>query len=59
MPVSNSGSSPASTERDALIKTIEHGPRGAIFVAGLATALLFAGWIAFYFFLFLPRGSVG
>jgi hypothetical protein len=36
-----------------------HGPRGAFFVAGIATALLFVGWLAFYFLLFIPRGSIG
>ena len=29
------------------------------FVAGVSTALLFVGWLAFYFLLFMPRGSVG
>jgi hypothetical protein len=34
-------------------------PRGALVVAGLAVAVLFLGWLAFYFLLFLPRGSIG
>jgi hypothetical protein len=34
-------------------------PRGAFAVAGVSVALLLIGWLAFYFFLFLPRGSVG
>jgi hypothetical protein len=34
-------------------------PRGALVVAGIAVAVLFLGWIAFYFLLFLPRGAVG
>jgi len=34
-------------------------PRGALVVAGLAVAVLFLGWLAFYFLLFLPRGTIG
>ncbi|SHL67372.1 hypothetical protein SAMN05444159_6506 [Bradyrhizobium lablabi] len=44
---------------DAAAETLRHGPRGAFFVAGISTALLFLGWLAFYFLLFMPRGSVG
>jgi hypothetical protein len=36
-----------------------YGPRGAFLVAGISVALLFIGWLAFYFLLFLPRGSIG
>ncbi len=34
-------------------------PRGAIIVAAIAVGLLFLGWLAFYFLLFLPRGAIG
>jgi hypothetical protein len=34
-------------------------PIGALVVAGIAVALLFIGWMAFYFLLFLPRGPIG
>ncbi|HEY4859183.1 MAG TPA: hypothetical protein VII14_04495 [Xanthobacteraceae bacterium] len=44
---------------DAVAEALRHGPRGAFFVAGVSTALLFVGWLAFYFLLFMPRGSVG
>ena len=44
---------------DAAAEALRHGPRGAFFVAGVSTALLFVSWLAFYFFLFMPRGSVG
>jgi hypothetical protein len=40
-------------------EALKHGPRGALFVAGISVALLFIGWLAFYFLLFMPRGSVG
>ena len=43
----------------AAAEALRHGPRGAFFVAGISTALLFVGWLAFYFLLFMPRGSVG
>lgn len=59
MSESGVGSPQSSSERAALMKAIERGPRGAFLVAGIATALLFLGWVAFYFFLFLPRGSIG
>lgn len=38
---------------------LEYVPQGAFLVAGASVALLFLGWLAFYFLLFLPRGSVG
>ena len=33
------------------------GPRGAIALAGIATAIVVAIWFAFYLFVFLPRGA--
>ena len=39
--------------------SLKYGPRGAFVLAGISTGLLFIGWLAFYFFLFIPRGSVG
>ena len=35
------------------------GPRGAFAVAGLAVLILLALWFAFFFFIFVPRGSSG
>jgi len=40
-------------------EALRNGPIGALIVASIAVALLFIGWIAFYFFLFLPRGPIG
>jgi len=40
-------------------EALKNGPIGALVVAGIAVALLFIGWMAFYFLLFLPRGPVG
>jgi hypothetical protein len=31
-------------------------PRGAMLVAGIATAVVFALWAGFYLFVFIPRG---
>jgi hypothetical protein len=49
----------APIDADTAAAALRHGARGALVVAGIAVALLFLGWIAFYFFLFMPRGSVG
>ncbi|HEY7750068.1 MAG TPA: hypothetical protein VH933_15500 [Aestuariivirgaceae bacterium] len=34
-------------------------PRGALALAGIAVGLLLLAWFLIYFFVFLPRGSVG
>ena len=44
---------------DGAAEALRNGPIGALVVAGIAVALLFIGWMAFYFLLFLPRGPVG
>jgi hypothetical protein len=51
---------PASPEiEDARIdEIVRSGPRGAVVVAGIATAIVIALWFAFYFMVFLPRGSM-
>jgi hypothetical protein len=48
---------PATTEEAAL--ALRNGPIGALVVASAAVLLLFVGWLAFYFLLFMPRGIVG
>ena len=40
-------------------KELAEGPRGAMIIAAIAVGILFVGWLAFYFLLFLPRGSIG
>lgn len=40
-------------------QALRDGPIGAYVVAGVAVGLLFLGWLAFYFLLFIPRGSIG
>jgi hypothetical protein len=44
---------------DEAAEALRSGPIGALVVAGIAVALLFIGWMAFYFLLFLPRGPIG
>jgi hypothetical protein len=40
-------------------QALRDGPIGAYLVAGIAVGLLFLGWLAFYFLVFLPRGAIG
>ena len=35
------------------------GPRGALILAGASVTVLVALWLAFYLFVFLPRGAIG
>ena len=37
---------------------VSRGPSGAFAVAGIATAIVVAIYIGFYFFVYLPRGAV-
>lgn len=48
---------PVSVEEAA--QALRDGPIGAYVVASIAVGLLFLGWLAFYFLLFMPRGSIG
>jgi hypothetical protein len=40
-------------------EALKNGPIGAFVVSAIAVGLLFIGWMAFYFFLFIPRGPIG
>jgi hypothetical protein len=44
---------------DEARRALRNGPAGALAVAAIAVGLLFVGWLAFYFLLFLPRGAIG
>jgi hypothetical protein len=48
----------SETEDAKIDRIVRSGPRGAIVVAGIATAIVIALWFAFYFMVFLPRGSM-
>ena len=49
--------SPAAADH-AVEEVVAQGPSGAIVLAGIATACVVAIWLAFYLFVFLPRGSL-
>jgi hypothetical protein len=40
-------------------QALKNGPVGAFAVASIAVGLLLIAWLAFYFFLFMPRGPSG
>ena len=47
-----------SSEDERVERIVREGPRGAIAVAGVATAIVVGLWFAFYFCVFLPRGII-
>jgi hypothetical protein len=47
----------SEAESDAVDAIVRAGPRGAVAVAGIATAIVVALWFAFYWLVFLPRGA--
>jgi hypothetical protein len=49
----------APIEPNDVALALSNGPIGAFVVAGIAVGLLFLGWLYFYFFVFMPRGTVG
>lgn len=58
MIVSQDAPASPETEDAEIDEIVRSGPRGAVAVAGIATAIVIALWFAFYFMVFLPRGSV-
>jgi hypothetical protein len=50
---SDTSREPTADELEAIYR---RAPRGALTVAGIATGLVFALWLAFYLVVFLPRG---
>jgi hypothetical protein len=58
MIVSPDVPSSPETEDARIDEIVRSGPKGAIVIAGIATAIVVALWFAFYFMVFLPRGSV-
>jgi len=47
------------TGSDEAVEALKNGPLGALVIASIAVGLLFIGWLAFYFLLFIPRGPIG
>ena len=58
MIISQDTPSSPETEDARIDEIVRSGPKGAVVVAGIATAIVIALWFAFYFRVFLPRGSV-
>jgi hypothetical protein len=51
-----SGENETNTQHDADVNAIlRSGARGAVVLAGLATAIVVAIWFAFYLLVFVPR----
>lgn len=42
-----------------LESAMDHAPRGAAVISGIAVGLLIFCWLLIYAFVFLPRGTVG
>ncbi len=59
-PVENRGQHDEASKvvREAAY-ALRNGPVGALVVAAIAVGILFIGWLAFYFLLFMPRGPSG
>ena len=49
---------PLEKEDAAVEEIVRRGPSGAFAVAGVATAIVVAIYLAFYFIVYLPRGAV-
>ena len=45
-------------ETETVEAIVSAGPRGALWVAGIATAIVIGLWLAFYLMVFVPRGAV-
>ena len=45
-------------QADRVDEIVRHGPAGALALAGIATAVVAAIWLTFYFLVFLPRGVI-
>ena len=50
---------PSGSHPDERVEQIvRSGPRGALAVVGIATAIVVLIWFAFYLLVFLPRGVI-
>ncbi len=46
----------AKARPEDLDRIVREGPRGAAVLAGVSSFIVIALWLAFYFYVFLPRG---
>ena len=58
MPPSADASGGAAAEQARVDDIVGRGPSGAFAVAGVATAIVVAIYVIFYFVVYLPRGAV-
>jgi hypothetical protein len=58
MIISQDAPSSPETEAARIDEIVRSGPKGAVAIAGIATAIVVALWFAFYLMVFLPRGSM-
>lgn len=49
--------SPSDSSEDDIEEVVSRGPRGALALAAIATVVVVAIWLAFYLFIFMPRGA--
>ncbi len=54
----NEDRKPDESQQRAIEDIVARGPLGAFALAGIATAIVVALYVAFYFFAYLPRGAV-
>lgn len=54
----NSAHTSEETDAAAVDAIVRSGPRGALVLAGIATAVVVAIWLAFYLFVFSPRSPL-
>jgi len=47
------------SEDQRLSRVLDEVPKGALALSFLAVVLLLVGWFFVYFFIFIPRGTVG
>ena len=58
MATTDSPEDPFAEEDRRVDEIVARGPLGAFAVAGVATALVVALYVLFYFVVYLPRGAV-
>ena len=54
--IRSTSTGPSQRDLDAVMEEV---PKGALALASGAVLLLLCGWFFVYFFIFVPRGSVG
>ena len=58
MAEASPGKPVAQSDDERVHEIVKRGPSGAFAVAGVATAIVVACYLAFYVFVYLPRGAV-